>query len=394
MDAPRSIRRRLAAADPFVKDAALATGLGLLAFVELVPLGGLGGLDPPRPPAAWPALAAATIAPLAWRRRHPLAVVAAQGTAETATVLLSGHLGFAGAVVAALLIGAYSAGVYSDRRAMSLVLVVVSGLVPGEALGLTRLMSGIPGLDGVIPLTAWLVGHAVRAQRRQVAALRERAVRLERERDAMTRAAVAEERARIARELHDVVAHGVSVMVVQAEAARRVLRRRPDQAEEALRTVSSAGSEALTELQHLLGVLAGDESRSELEPAPGLGDLGALLERVRSAGLLVEFHLDGDVRPLPRGLDLTAYRIVQESLTNVLKHAGTARAEVRLRYADGDLDIEVTDAGRPPARAAGGGRGLVGMRERVAAYGGELVTGPRAGGGYAVRARLPLEAAR
>jgi signal transduction histidine kinase len=393
VEVSRSRWRRLAARDPFVQDAALALGLGLLTFVEIVVLNRLGGNDP-LPPPMWPVVAAATIVPLAWRRRHPLAVVAAQAAAETATVLLAGHLAFSGVVLAAFLLGAYSAGAYADRRALSLVLVVLSGLVPGNLLGLDRLMSGVPGLDAVVPLTAWLIGHAVRAQRRQLAALRERAVRLERERDATARAAVAEERARIARELHDVVAHAVSVMVVQAEAARRVMRRQPDQAEEALRTVSATGTEALTELQHLLGVLAADEDRPELEPAPGLGDLDALVERVQGAGLVVELHLDGEVRPLPRGLDLTAYRIVQEALTNVLKHAGTARAEVRIRYADDGLGIEVTDAGRTRGRAAGSGRGLVGMRERVAAYGGELETGPRTEGGYAVRARLPLAVGR
>jgi signal transduction histidine kinase len=393
VDVPRSLWHRLARLDPVAQDAALAFVLGVLTFVEIVVLDRLGGNDPVPPP-AWPVLAAATIAPLAWRRRYPLAVMAVQAVAETATVVLAGHLGYSGVLLAAFLIGAYSAGAYGDPRARSLILVVVAGLVPGLLLGLNRLMSGVPGLDAVIPLTAWLIGHAVRVRRRQFEALRERAVRLERERDATARAAVAEERARIARELHDVVAHAVSVMVVQAEAARRVLRRQPDQAEEALRTVSATGTEALTELQHLLGVLAADEDRPELEPAPGLGDLDALVERVNGAGLVVELHLDGDVRPLPRGLDLTAYRIVQEALTNVLKHAGTARAEVRIRYADDGLGIEVTDAGRAPERAAGSGRGLVGMRERVAAYGGELQTGPRTEGGYAVRARLPLAVGR
>ena len=182
-------------------------------------------------------------------------------------------------------------------------------------------------------------------------------------------------------------------MVVQAEAARRMLRRRPDKADEALRIVTTTGSEALGELQHLLGVLAPGAGEPELEPAPGLRDLGALLDRVRAAGLLVELNVDGEVRALPRGLDLTAYRIVQEALTNVLKHAASSRAEVRLQFADACLGIEVTDAGLAPAGHNGTGRGLLGMRERVAAYGGEIETGRRAGGGYAVRVRLPLELA-
>jgi signal transduction histidine kinase len=388
----RSLGRGVRAQDPFVKDAALAMGLGLLVLAEILPLDSFGGWEP-RPPGVWPVLAAATIAPLAWRRGHPLAVVGVQGVAWTATVFLFRHLGFSATVIVSLLIGAYSAGAYSRSRAWSLALVLAAGAVPDVALGLTRVVSGVPGVDAVIPLTAWLIGHSIRAHRRQVAGLEERALRLERERDATTRAAVAEERARIARELHDVVAHGVSVMVVQAEAARRMLRRRPEQAEQALRTISATGSEALSELQHLLGVLGNEESQPELEPAPGLRDLDALVERVQAAGLLVELRLDGEVRSLPRGLDLTAYRIVQEALTNVLKHAGTSRAEVRLGYADDSLEIEVTDAGRAPARPNGAGRGLVGMRERVAAYGGELETGPRSEGGYAVSVRLPLELA-
>ena len=386
----RSLWRRAGAVDPFSRDAALALGLGLLVVAELLPLASFGGWEP-RPPGTWTALAVATIAPLAWRRRYPLAVVGVQAVAETATVILSGHLGFSGTLLSTLLIGAYSAGAYGRSRVWSLALVLVAGIVPGVTLGLTRLVGGIPGVEAVIPLTAWLIGHSIRAHRRQVAGLQERALRLERERDATARAAVAEERARIARELHDVVAHAVSVMVVQAEAARRTLRRRPDESEEALRTVSATGSEALNELQHLLGVLAGDASRPELEPAPGLRDLGSLVERVRAAGLLVELHLDGEVRSLPRGLDLTAYRVVQEALTNVLKHAGTSQAVVRIRYAGDGLIIEVTDTGRVPAQPNGTGRGLVGMRERVAAYGGELETGPRSDGGYAVLARLPLE---
>jgi signal transduction histidine kinase len=395
VDVPRWFRRRLTSPDPFGRDALLAAGLLLVTAVEIVPLRSLGGWEP-RPPAVWPLLAVATVAPLAWRRRRPIAVAAVQAAAATATVPLSGHLEFSGVLVVSLLIGPYSAGAYASRRAWSLAVVLAGGIAPELMHGLSWwLRSGVPGVGTVLPLTAWLIGHSARAYRRQLADLRERARRLERERDATARAAVAEERARIARELHDVVAHGVSVMVVQSEAARRLLRRRPDQAEAALRTVSATGAEALIELRHVLGLLAGEGGELELEPTPRLDDLDALVERVRSAGLVVELHLDGEPRALPRGLDLAAYRIVQEALTNVLKHAGTSRAEVRLRYADDSLSIDVTDAGRSPVvtPAEGAGRGLVGMRERVAAYGGELEAGPRSEGGYAVRARLPLELA-
>jgi len=169
VDVARSPLRRLAL-DPFVQDAALALAFGVLTFVEIVVLNGLGGYDPVPPP-AWPVLAAATIAPLAWRRRHPLATVAAQAVAEAATAVVAGHLAFSGVMLVALLVGAYSAGAHSDRRAQSLVVVVLAGLVPDVAHSLSRLVPGIPGLDAVFPLTAWLIGHAVRVQRRQLAAL-------------------------------------------------------------------------------------------------------------------------------------------------------------------------------------------------------------------------------
>jgi signal transduction histidine kinase len=391
----RSAWRRVRRLDPVVGDGSLAAVLVLLSEWELVarPYGNLSA-----PPSA-PLLVVLMTAPLAWRRRNPLAAYCVQVAAWTVTSAGSGHWGLTGGSVAAVLLGAYSVGAYGARRAVSgAVVVVTSVLAPTLLLllptALARFgLSVSAELNDLVPITAWLVGHAVRGQRRYVAGLEERARRLEREREATTRAAIAEERARIAHELHDVVAHGVSVMVVQAEAARRLVRRRPEQAEEAMRTVSATGSEALAELQHLLGVLGAGEHGAELEPAPGLRDLDTLLERVRGAGMTVELRLDGPVRPLPRGLDLTAYRIVQEALTNVLKHAGTAAARVHLRYRDDRLAIEVADDGLPaPAGPNGAGRGLVGMRERVAAYGGELEAGPGAGGGFSVRAALPLEA--
>jgi signal transduction histidine kinase len=231
----------------------------------------------------------------------------------------------------------------------------------------------------------------MRAQRRHVAELEDRAVRMQRERESSLRAALAEERAHIARELHDVVAHGVSVMIIHAEAARRLLTRSPAGAAEALQTVSVTGSDALGELQHLLRVLDADDGQGELEPAPTLSTLERLLARMRAAEVQVELHRAGRPRPLPRGLELTAYRIVQEALTNVLKHGGGARAEVHLNYGPDYLRVEVVDDGRAASLAVDArGRGLLGMRERVAAYGGELETGPRPEGGYAVRAWLPL----
>jgi signal transduction histidine kinase len=378
-----------------VKDAPVALALTLLSVMELAGQPASG--PPPRPVAL--GLVVLMTAPIAWRRKHPLAAYCAQVAAWTVTAGLSGHLGITGASLAAVLVGAYSTGAYSGGRARSAAVVILTAvLMPTLLLQLAPSWARFHGvslageLNDLMPVTAWLIGHAIRGQRRYVADLEERALRLGREREATARAAVAEERARIARELHDVVAHGVSVMVVQAEAARRLVRRRPEQAEEALRTVSSTGAEALTELQHLLGVIGGDERQPELEPAPGLRDLDALVARMRAAGVLVELRVDGPAPSLSRGLDLTAYRIVQEALTNVLKHAGVARATVHLSYGDDRVAIEVADNGRG-ARPNGSGRGLVGMRERVTAYGGELEAGPRSGGGYAVRVALPLETA-
>jgi signal transduction histidine kinase len=220
----------------------------------------------------------------------------------------------------------------------------------------------------------------------------QRLLRAEAEHEAQTRRAVDAERARIAGELHDVVTHNVSVMVVQAGAARSVLSSSPEQAREALLAVEASGRTAMSELRHLLGLLApagGDEEL--LVPQPGAARVPALVERVRAAGLSVELSVTG-ARDLPPGVDLAAYRVVQEALTNVIKHAGTARAAVVLEYRRDDLVITVTDDGRPVTGAGGpGGRGLIGLRERIGLYGGELDAGPRPGGGWRVRARIPLE---
>jgi signal transduction histidine kinase len=229
----------------------------------------------------------------------------------------------------------------------------------------------------------WLVGNAIRA-------MREGMDRAERERRLAAQVAAAEERALIARELHDVVAHGVSVMVVQAGAARQVMAKRPDRATEALRTVETTGREALSELRHLLGLLHDDGAEAALTPRAGLDQLDALVERTRAAGLPVRLSVEGKPRALPAGLDLTAYRIVQEALTNALKYSGMASTEVVVRYRDGELLLQVRDRG---AESPGGkpGRGLIGMKERARLYGGDLEAGPGIDGGYLVSARLPTE---
>ncbi|GAB2573597.1 sensor histidine kinase [Streptomyces capparidis] len=250
---------------------------------------------------------------------------------------------------------------------------------------------------------AWVLGDSLRTRRAYYAELEERAARLEREREAQAKVAVAAERARIARELHDVVAHNVSVMIVQADGAAYVLDAAPDQAKQALETISTTGRQALAEMRRLLGVLRSGESEGgEYVPQPGVDQLSDLVEQCRGAGLPVSLQVDGSPRPLPKGVELTAYRIVQEALTNTRKHGGpNAKALVRLTYRDSDLDMLIEDDGRGADRellASGGadglGHGLIGMRERIGMVGGTLDAGPRPGGGFRVSAVLPLKAVR
>ena len=212
-----------------------------------------------------------------------------------------------------------------------------------------------------------------------------------REREAEARAAVAEERARIARELHDVVGHSVSVMTVQASAVRRRLNPEQEQEREALEIVEQTGREALAEMRRLVGVLRRPEEAPALAPQPSLQHLDRLVAQARESGLPVGLRIEGEPTQLPPGLDLTAYRLVQEGLTNAIKHARASKADVVVRYEDGTVEVSVTDDGSGGGDGGGGGHGLVGMRERVTVYGGELEAGPRPEGGYSLRARLPVQ---
>jgi signal transduction histidine kinase len=217
-----------------------------------------------------------------------------------------------------------------------------------------------------------------------------RAWMAERERDVAAREAVAEERARIARELHDVIAHNVSMMVLQAGAERRVLDGANGPTRDVLRTIEQIGRSALTEMRRLLGMLRSDAGEP-LTPQPGLGDLPTLIAQVREAGLPAELRIDGQPRDLPAGIELSAFRIIQEALTNALKHAGDARAQVSVRYRTDTLELEIVDDGPGTANSTtGAGHGLVGMRERVTLCGGRLETGHRPDGGFAVRVLLPV----
>ncbi|WP_221361449.1 sensor histidine kinase [Streptomyces beigongshangae] len=251
---------------------------------------------------------------------------------------------------------------------------------------------------------AWVLGDSLRTRRAYFAQLEERAARLEREREAQAKVAVAAERARIARELHDVVAHNVSVMVVQADGAAYVLDSAPDQAKKALETISGTGRQALAEMRRLLGVLrTGEHQESgEYVPQPDVEQLDDLIEQCRTSGLPVDFRIEGTPRPLPSGVELTAYRIVQEALTNTRKHGGpNAGASVRLVYFDDGLGLLVEDDGKGAPHELyeeggvdGQGHGLIGMRERIGMVGGTLDAGPRPGGGFRISALLPLKPAR
>ena len=370
---------RVAAIDPRILDRLLV--LALIA-VEVAVISG----DPSGPDSRDDGLALLTLLvttlPLAWRRRAPLAVLGV----VAAALAVAAATGFASSAALSLSLAAYTAAAFRPadlRLAGALALAAVAGAAlgggadadAGAALVGAALRVGVP--------TA--LGFVVADRRRWIA----------RDRAAAAQAAVADERARIARELHDVVMHTLGIMVVQAGAARSVLHRDPDAAAAALRQVEDAGRTGVGEMRRLLEVSDDEAARS---PQPGLDRLDELVERFRAAGLPVDVVVDGEPGALPPGVDLSAYRIVQEALTNTLRHAPGARARVRLGYGADRLEVEVTDDGAgtpaPVVPADGGGRGLVGMRERVALLGGELRTGPRDGGGYAVRARLPREATR
>jgi signal transduction histidine kinase len=296
------------------------------------------------------------------------------------------------ATFGAVIFAAYSAVLYSRFRWAALLAVGTGAVIATAAFPDTtpQVPARFTAMLILVPTAAVAVG--MRGWRQRAGDSAERLLRVEAEHEAQTRRAVEAERARIAGELHDVVTHNVSVMVVQAGAARSVLDSSPDDAREALLAVEASGRTAMSELRHLLGLLApagGEEDM--LVPQPGAARVPALVERVRAAGLNVELTVTG-ARDLSPGVDLAAYRVVQEALTNVIKHAGTARAAVVLEYRPDDLLITVTDDGRPVTGSGGpGGRGLIGLRERIGLYGGELDAGPRPGGGWRVRARIPLE---
>ncbi|WP_328766739.1 sensor histidine kinase [Streptomyces sp. NBC_00286] len=339
----------------------------------------------------WPLVVLSAL-PLAARRRYPLAAFAVVMAATLAMVDDASWIS-----VLTCVIGAISAVVHSRYRMWAMAALVIAAVLAGLAFRDTEPV--LPGWSSpaVVLLIAGVLAGLVRIWKRQLAASRDRYARLQQAQEEATRRAVEEERARIAAELHDVVTHNVSVMVIQAGAARKVMDAAPARSKEALLAVEAGGRAAMAELRHVMGLLAGpdtgrpDTPADGLEPQPGLGQLDALTERVRAAGTPVGVAVSLPPDPLPPGVDLAAYRVVQEALTNTIKHAPGAEASVMIGYADDCLEIEITDTGgahdSPPAD--GNGRGLIGLRERLAVYGGELTAGPTLTGGYRIKARVP-----
>ena len=334
-------------------------------------------------------------ASVAWRRRWPLAMGVAAVVA-TAAVFISGGQDYNIAVGIGWMCALYAVAVWTDIRGF---LIGFGALTAGNVASLASPRQSVSATVQftVIPGVAMLIARrAIRDRELEAQAHAARAELAEREHELRANQAIAEERARIARELHDLVAHNVSVMVIQAGAERHALGARDTSTRETLGSIEQAGRQALIEARRLLGVLRRGDEREELEPQPSLAQVQCLVEQVQRAGLPVALTIEGDAVVLPAGVDLCAYRIVQEGLTNALKHAGPAHAEVVVRYARDALEVAVSDDGVGAAHdngngpACSAGHGLVGMRERVALYGGELATGPRDGGGFAVRARLPL----
>ena len=314
-------------------------------------------------------------APLALRRKRPVAVALVVFAAAALQELLTTPPQGLSAVLA-LLVASYSVAAHSDKRGAVVALVA--------ALALTTIVgdnAGDAAFAAVLLGGAWAIGRIVSRQNMLLAALAS-------EQEARERAAAAEERARLARELHDVVAHSVSTMVVQAEAGEALLERDLERARDSFVSIMDSGRLALAELRRMLGLLRSADGDGPLGPQPGLLHLQALVEQVGAVGLPVELVIEGDPRPLAAGVDLSAYRIVQEALTNTLKHALPARARVTVRYRHDSVELEVVDDGSAPGNGSPRGHGIAGMRERALLFGGTLET-VRAEGGFAVRARLP-----
>jgi signal transduction histidine kinase len=364
------------------RDAVLAIGLAVVAQAELFLL----HLDYER--SLFVPLMLLVPLALLWRTRYPLAVLVLNMAAWVVIDLFTPANEDPLTLAIALGIVVYSVGAHTAgwRAAAGAVLVagmaLLATFVDWNQGSFVDLLGNLTFFGAIFGGT-WLAGRAMRRRRG-----RERDLILERE--AQARMAVLEERTRIARELHDVVAHAISVIVLQARGARHALDSDRDDARDAVEAIEQTASQALREMRRLLGMLRADGDEVALAPQPSLAHLDVLVTHVRDAGLPVDVRVEGRPRELAPAVDLSAYRIVQEALTNALKHAGPAQARVVVRYGSDSVELEVADTGAGAANGQGGGQGLAGMRERVALFGGQLESGPRDDGGFAVRARLPL----
>ena len=333
-------------------------------------------------------LAAALTGLLVFRRRAPLPALAVMPLLGIAQAVYANASEFFGGFVPLVLLVFSIAVRESKQRSAAATAYAAAGLVAIILVAPDLTLANELPFSGVVLLLAWGLGRYLRTRERRAASAEARAADLEATREAM----LEDERARIARELHDVIAHSVSVMVVQAGAARTLLNADVDSARGALLAVERSGRHALEEMRRLLGILRQDQRETELMPQPGLNAVRQLVDQVRAAGLPVKIDIEGEAVPLAPGVDLSAYRILQEALTNAIKHAGPASAEVRVAYRANEVELEVIDDGRGSNGTHQHGHGLIGMQERVELYGGRLDTGPNPGGGYRVRAWLPLEA--
>jgi signal transduction histidine kinase len=370
-------------------DALVIAGIGVGLAGVVVGQGRTGG---PTGPAWFDALAiVAILSPLFARRRFPFGAPVAVGAVIVLTTFVDARLApFAFVTFLAGCAAVFLMGLLRDRSLAAAGLALAVGV---EALVAYKDPKGNLGAfiaTTVVLAILWTIAFALGRKFQEADEAKERASRAEREREERAQTAVTEERARIARELHDVVGHSVSVMTVQASAVRRLLRPDQERERDALLIVEKTGREALAEMRRMVGVLRRPEEAPALAPQPSIEHLDKLVEQVREAGLPVQLRVEGDPLPLPAGLDLTAYRLVQEGLTNALKHARAQHAEVLVHYSDGHVELTVSDDGRGAGDRDGGGHGLVGMRERITVYGGELEAGPRPEGGYRLRARLPV----
>ena len=336
----------------------------------------------------------AMIIPVVFRRRNPVAAFSVAVVSGAAQLVVFPRPSAADLAIPVLL---YTLAAYRPRRvSLAGLAICLLGAILGVLVWTTGLAVGRQIVVALVifcgtALVAWVLGDSMRYRRAYYAALEERAARLEREADAQAQIATATERARIARELHDVIAHHVSVMVVQADGAGYALDGNPERARRALAAISATGRQTLTEMRRLLGLLRSGDARTQLTPQPGLGQLRELVEQARAAGMSVSLTQQGAPHPLPEGAELAAYRVVQESLTNTRKHGGlAAAASIILRYGHDGLVVQVSDNGRGDATAGDGiGHGLAGMRERVEMYGGTVTAGPLPEGGYQVTAQIP-----